>query len=251
MVFVSMLNNKLQNVIVLHIASFLLFAMFINLSSCAQQPRQESTQESMQELAQSTDMDTLPKMVGIVDGCKSRKDYENWLADYGLDYKIVTSPAEADSCALILFCGGPDLGIAPERDKLDSLVFNECRSNNIPIFGICRGMQLVCYFMGAELIEDLGELNAKHQKTADWKSRFHTLILSNGEQWRVNSRHHQAVKDVPFECSLTGKSPEGIWELLVAADSSMMLVQCHPERSEMRGTEVEQASINYIKSKLE
>ncbi len=249
--FVSMLNNKLQNVIVWHIASFLLFVMSINLSSCAQQPRQESTQEPMQELTQSTDMDTLPKMVGIVDGCKSHKDYEDWLSDYGVDYKIVTSPAEADSCALILFCGGPDLGIAPERDKLDSLVFNECRSKNIPIFGICRGMQTVCYFMGAELIEDLGKLNAKHQKTADWKSRFHTMILSNGEQWRVNSRHHQAVKDVPFECSLTGKSPEGIWELLVAADSSMMLVQCHPERSEVRGTEVEQASINYIKSKLE
>lgn len=251
MAFVAMLNNKLQNVIVLHIASFLLFVMSINLSSCAQQPRQESTQETMQELTQSTDMDTLPKMVGIVDGCKSRKDYENWLSEYGVDYKIVTSLAEADSCALILFCGGPDLGIAPERDKLDSLVFNECRSKNIPIFGICRGMQIVCYFMGAELIEDLGELNLKHQKTADWKSRFHTLILSTGEQWRVNSRHHQAVKDVPFECSLTGKSSEGIWELLVAADSSMMLVQCHPERSEMRGTEVEQASINYIKSKLE
>ncbi len=251
MALVSSINNKLQNVIVLHIASFLLFVMSINLSSCAQQPRQESTQETMQELTQSTDMDTLPKMVGIVDGCKSHKDYEEWLSEYGLDYRIVTSPDEADSCALILFCGGPDLGIAPERDKLDSLVYEECKSKNIPIFGICRGMQIVCYFMGAELIEDLGELNAKHQKTADWKSRFHTMILSNGEQWRVNSRHHQAVKDVPFECSLTGKSSEGIWELLVAADSSMMLVQCHPERSEMRGTEVEQASINYIKSKLE
>lgn len=251
MAFVSSINNKSLNVIVWHIASFLLFAMFINLSSCAQQPRQESTQEPMQETEQSTDMDNSSKIVGIVDGCKSRKDYEDWLSDYGVDYKIVTSPAEADSCALILFCGGPDLGITPERDKLDSLVYEECRSKNIPIFGICRGMQIVCYFMGAELIEDLGELNAKHQKTADWKSRFHTLILSNGEQWRVNSRHHQAVKDVPFECSLTGKSSESIWELLVAADSSMMLVQCHPERSEMRGTEVEQASINYIKSKLE
>lgn len=251
MALVSSINNKSLIGIAWHIASFLLFVMSINLLSCAQQPRHESTQEPIQETEQSTDMDNSSKIVGIVDGCKSHKDYEDWLSDYDVDYRIVTSPAEADSCALILFCGGPDLGIAPERDKLDSLVFNECKSKNIPIFGICRGMQIVCYFMGAELIEDLGELNAKHQKTADWKSRFHTLILSNGEQWRVNSRHHQAVKDVPFVCSLTGKSPEGIWELLVAADSSMMLVQCHPERSEMRGTEVEQASINYIKSKLE
>ena len=251
MAFVSSLNNKFLVIITWYIANCLMLVMSINLSSCTQQPSQQSIQQPVQETEQSSDMNNPPKMVGIVDGCKSRKDYEGWLAEYGLDYKIVTSPAEADSCAMILFCGGPDLGIAPERDILDSLVFEECKSKNIPILGICRGMQIVCYFMGAELIEDLGEFNLRHQKTADWKSRFHTLILSNGEQWRVNSWHHQAVKDVPFECSLTGKSPEGIWELLVAADSSMMLVQCHPERSEMRGTEVEQASINYIKSKLE
>ncbi|MBR5983945.1 MAG: gamma-glutamyl-gamma-aminobutyrate hydrolase family protein [Bacteroidales bacterium] len=190
------------------------------------------------------------KIVGIVDGCKSHKNYEDWLTEYGLAYKTVTNSAEAESCALIIFCGGPDLGIDTVRDKLDSLVYEECKNKNIPIFGICRGMQEICYLMGAELIEDLGDLNAKHQRYADGKSRYHQLLLSNGEQWRVNSRHHQAVKNVPFECSLTGKSPEGIWELLLAADGSMMLVQCHPERKEMRGTEIEKASINFIKSKL-
>ena len=228
MALVSSINNKSLIGIAWHIASFLLFVMSITLSSCAQQPRQESTQEPMQELTQSTDMDTLPKMVGIVDGCKSHKDYEDWLSDYGVDYRIVTSPAEADSCALILFCGGPDLGIAPERDKLDSLVFNECRDKNIPIFGICRGMQLVCYFMGAELIEDLGELNAKHQKTSDWKSRFHDLILNNGEQWRVNSRHHQAVKDPAPGIRITARSADGIveaWET-----PQIVAVQFHPAK---------------------
>lgn len=202
-------------------------------------------QQSSQNKPQSTD-----KIIGIVDGCKSHKNYEDWLAEYGLAYKTVTTPAEADDCALIIFCGGPDLGIDTVRDKLDSLVYEECRDKNIPIFGICRGMQEICYLMGAELIEDLGDLNAKHQKHADGKSKYHPLLLSNGEQWRVNSRHHQSVKNVPFECSLTGKSPEGIWELLLASDGSMMLVQCHPERKEIRGSEIEKASINFIKSKL-
>ena len=223
-----------------HFIGCLLFSIYITNTSFAQQP--------VQNIAESPN--EANKIIGLVDGCKSFKDYENWLSEYGLAYKIISSPAEADSCAIMIFCGGPDLGINPERDKLDSLVYEECKSKNIPIFGICRGMQIVCFFMGAELIEDLGDLNMKHQKTANWKSRFHTLILSTGEQWRVNSRHHQAVKDVPFECSLTGKSPEGIWELLVAADDSKMLVQCHPERPEMRGSEIEKASISYIKSKL-
>ncbi len=230
------LANKNYSVIVtLYVLMFT--TMYANLHSFAQQ--------SCQNKPQSTD-----KYVGIVDGCKSHKNYEDWLAEYGLAYKTVSTPAEADDCAIIIFCGGPDLGIDTVRDKLDSLVFEECKNKNIPIFGICRGMQEICYLMGAELIEDLGDLNAKHQKHADGKSKYHPLLLSNGEQWRVNSRHHQAVKNVPFECSLTGKSPEGIWELLLATDGSMMLVQCHPERKEIRGTEIEKASINFIKSKL-
>ena len=70
------------------------------------------------------------KIVGIVDGCKSHKNYEDWLTEYGLAYKTVTNSAEAESCALIIFCGGPDLGIDTVRDKLDSLVYEECKNKN-------------------------------------------------------------------------------------------------------------------------
>lgn len=189
-------------------------------------------------------------MIGIVDGCKTRQSYENWLTEYGLDYKIVSDPADADGCDVMIYCGGPDFGNNPERDHLDTVVFEECKAKRIPILGVCRGMQVVSHLMGAELIEDLGELNAKHKKDEDGNSRFHPLILSTGEQWQVNSRHHQAVTATPFECSLTGTSPEGILELLVAADGSKMLVQCHPEMKEMRGTEIEKACIAFIKSKV-
>lgn len=189
-------------------------------------------------------------MIGIVDGCKDRRSYENWLTEYNLAYKIVTSSCEAVGCDIMLFCGGPDLGVNVDRDKLDLAVWTECKSQNIPIIGVCRGMQEICYFMGGELIDDLGDLNPFHKRTEDGKSSFHPLLLSNGKQWRVNSRHHQAVKIVPFECALTGKTPEGIWEFLLAADNSKMLVQCHPELKEMRGSEIEQECIRYIKSKL-
>ena len=189
-------------------------------------------------------------MIGIVDGCKTRQSYEKWLTEYGFDYKIVSNPVDADECELMIYCGGPDFGINTERDQLDAAVFEECKAKRIPILGVCRGMQVVCHFMGAELIEDLGELNAKHKKTDEGKSRFHPLILNTGEQWQVNSRHHQAVKTSPFECSLIGRSPEGILELLAAADGSKLLVQCHPEMIEMRGTEIEKTCIHFIESKL-
>lgn len=189
-------------------------------------------------------------MIGIVDGCKTRQSYENWLLDYHLPYKIVSDPAEIIGCDLMIFCGGPDVGENVERDRLDAAVWEKCKENKIPILGICRGMQEICYFMGAELIEDLGAWNAIHKKTEEGTSNFHPIYLSDGRQWRVNSRHHQAVKSVPFKCSLTGKSPEGIWELLLAADGRKMLVQSHPEMQEMRGTEIEQACLSFIKSKI-
>lgn len=189
-------------------------------------------------------------MIGIVDGCKTRQTYENWLEEYALAYKIVTSSEEAVGCELIIFCGGPDIGENVERDRLDAAIWEKCKEKKIPILGICRGMQEICHFMGAELIEDLGVWNAIHKKTKEGTSNFHPVYLSDGRQWRVNSRHHQAVKNVPFKCSLTGKSPEGIWELLLAADDSKLLVQSHPEMKEMRGTEIEQACMSFIKRKL-
>ena len=189
-------------------------------------------------------------MIGIVEGCKTINSYEKWLTEYRLNYKVVSSAAECLDCKVMIFCGGPDIGTNTERDKLESLVFDECIKKNISILGVCRGMQIVCYLMGADIIEDLGELNTKHKKREDGISNFHTIVLSDGKQWQVNSRHHQAVKTVPFDCSLTGKSVDGIWELLVAADDSKMLVQCHPEMQEMRGTEIEQMCIEFLKRKL-
>ena len=61
MAFASSLNNKTLIGNAWHIASYLLFAMSINLYSCAQQPEQESTQEPIQETALSIDMNNPPK----------------------------------------------------------------------------------------------------------------------------------------------------------------------------------------------
>ena len=109
---------------------------------------------NIHSFAQQSDKKSQHKMIGIVDGAKSRKNYEDWLVDYGLAYRIVTSPAEADDCSVVIFCGGPDLGIDTKRDKLDSLVYEECRDKNIPIFGICRGMQEICFLMCSMSIWD-------------------------------------------------------------------------------------------------
>jgi len=185
-------------------------------------------------------------MVGIVAGCFSQDTYEKWLQHNSITYKIVSSSKEARDVDVMLFCGGPDFGLKPERDALDKEIFDFCQAHHVPIFGGCRGMQVIAHFLGAELIQDLGELNDIHKAMPDKQSRFHDIVLSNGQHWRVNSRHHQAVKCPPFACEVSAQAEDGTWEMMVSEDGLFFLVQCHPEMEEMWGSEVERASIDYL-----
>ena len=186
-------------------------------------------------------------MIGIVALCNQQANYEQWLTHYQIPYQIVSNEQQARSVSCMLFCGGPDWGKNPERDALDRRIFNCCQEHHIPILGICRGMQLVALFLGAQLIEDLGDKNAIHKACANSESRFHSILLSDGQTMRVNSRHHQAVNNEPMACALTAKSADGTYELMLSADEQFLLVQCHPERQEMWDSPLEQMCIRFIK----
>ena len=51
---------------------------------------------------------------------------------------------------------------------------------------------------------------------------------------------------VPMPCTLEGRAEDGTLELLQSADGQLLLVQCHPEREEMRGTAIEQMCLEFI-----
>lgn len=186
------------------------------------------------------------RMVGIVALCREEEQYTKWLSERQLAYTIVHDEAEAAGVAVMIFCGGPDWGKRPERDALDRRIYDYCVAHQIPMLGICRGMQEIAYFMGAALIEDLGELNAIHKAQTNGASRQHAILLSDGQQLMVNSRHHQAIDSVPMPCALEGRAEDGTLELLQSADGQLLLVQCHPEREEMRGTAIEQMCLEFI-----
>ena len=191
-------------------------------------------------------------MVGIVGLCKEQVNYEKWLTHYQIPFKTVENEQQAEGVKCMLFCGGPDWGVNLERDALDKRMFTYCYEHRIPMLGVCRGMQLVALFLGAQLIDDLGEKNEIHRAylTAESRikaSRFHDIHLSDGRCMRVNSRHHQAVKNIPVECVLTARSKDGVYELMLSADEQVLLVQCHPERDEMRDSPLEQLCVNFLR----
>ena len=168
-------------------------------------------------------------MVGIVALCREEEQYTQWLSERQLAYTIVHDEAEAAGVAVMIFCGGPDWGKRPERDALDRRIYDYCVAHQIPMLGICRGMQEIAYFMGAALIEDVGELNAIHKAQTNGASRQHAILLSDGRQTMVNSRHHQAVKKFGRGFKATAYSPDGVVEAIENAEYPAIGVQFHPE----------------------
>jgi len=148
----------------------------------------------------------------------------------------------------IVFTGGADIhpsfyGVnsadpISERDLCEKEYFKHY-SGKIPILGVCRGMQLINSLMGGTLYGDIvTDISEKHSihLTHNKFSSYHKIItesssfISDGT-YLVNSRHHQAVKDVAPGLSIKGKAEDGTIEIL--EDPDKILVQFHPERDEI------------------
>src|ERR1700689_2881407 len=98
------------------------------------------------------------------------------------------------------FTGAEKTEIA--RDLFEKKIFEYSQINNLPLLGICRGMQLVNVLQGGKLIQDLGNLNTIHRKTEGEPDKQHNVIIKNNSllsqivsknSGKVNSAHHQVV----------------------------------------------------------
>ncbi|HLQ31877.1 MAG TPA: gamma-glutamyl-gamma-aminobutyrate hydrolase family protein [Chloroflexota bacterium] len=136
----------------------------------------------------------------------------------------------------------------PERDELEIAALCAARERGTPVFGICRGQQLINVALGGTLYQDLpSQLTLKHDDEAvphrtarelgrDYlgheievrpESRLRS-ILGQERLW-VNTFHHQAVKSVAPGLMVTATSPDGVTEGLETPDGRILAVQCHPE----------------------
>ena len=111
-----------------------------------------------------------------------------------------------------------------------------------PIFGICRGMQVMNVALGGTLYQDLPEqlgfmhfdMKLRHYVNAAEGSVLHTLF---GERFRVNSTHHQAVRELAPGLKTTAVSLDGIIEAYEHESLPILGTQFHPERLSARTTE--------------
>ena len=129
-----------------------------------------------------------------------------------------------------------------KRDVYEMAVFTISQQNNIPLLGVCRGMQLVNCILGGTLIQDIGsDANKIHRFQQNDKAHgvnieAGTLLneIAQLERGVVNSAHHQALNVVGNGLQINSISDDGITEGLEWADKSnksfLLCIQWHPER---------------------
>jgi putative glutamine amidotransferase len=139
----------------------------------------------------------------------------------------------------------PRLGrVVPEKDETDLLVLAEAERLNLPVLAICFGVQALNVFRGGTLIQDIESQVPdclKHEQGKPLDRNSHGIRIeegsilndiSNGET-RVNSHHHQAVKQVGQNLRATAWAKDGVIECIEETRDGRFAfgVQWHPELS--------------------
>lgn len=141
----------------------------------------------------------------------------------------------------------PELGeVNPARDEMEWRALDVALSLDMPVLGICRGMQLLNVFLGGTLYQDLPtqrEEVLSHDQEAPWGHHHHHVQCTEGSHLQrvlgdcvpleINSFHHQAVKDLAPGVRCTAQAEDGLIEGIESERHRWVVgVQWHPERSE-------------------
>lgn len=143
-------------------------------------------------------------------------------------------------------------GITPERDLQELKLVRMAYDRQIPMLGICKGIQMINAALGGTLYQDIhsqkdGGVWVKHSQDEDRRFPSHTVKVENGtllhklfgkDTLQVNSFHHQACKDIAPCLRLSAISPDGIIEAIESNEyKSILGVQWHPETFVLRNSD--------------
>ena len=139
-----------------------------------------------------------------------------------------------DSC-------GEDL---PVRDGMESRIFQLCLERDVPVLGICRGIQLMNVLLGGTLYQDLPSQHpteTEHHMSPPYDRPVHQVEICKGtplfdliqtERMDVNSYHHQAVRDKAPALQTMAVSEDGLIEAVCLPERPFVWAdQWHPELS--------------------
>ncbi|MEM8923702.1 MAG: gamma-glutamyl-gamma-aminobutyrate hydrolase family protein [Actinomycetota bacterium] len=150
-----------------------------------------------------------------------------------LDGLLLTGGADIDPAR---YGAAPDPDLTPlerERDDLEFALFEAAVAADVPVLGVCRGLQVINVAQGGSLHQHVPEhlridvpfTDAVQEVTTVEGSRLHALY---GPSVAVNSLHHQTVDRVGHDITVTARADDGVVEGLELGDR-IVAVQWHPE----------------------
>lgn len=188
--------------------------------------------------------------IAILGRKKDTGNYESFFSHLPASVFTTLSQTRLSSCSGLILPGGGDItpaffgernngsrNIDTELDILQFQALDYCIRRSIPVFGICKGMQLINIAFGGTIFQNLTQADLHSQKAGS--DRYHTTVIAPssplfslyGSHMTVNSAHHQGIKKTgknlrPIQWS----EPDGCIEAILHDTLPIIGLQWHPER---------------------
>lgn len=182
---------------------------------------------------------------------KYRPNYARWLEEAGFAAERIRSVEELGRYPLLVLSGGGDMAPSsgafrdevdearlrnpkPERDELELALLAEARERQMPVLGICRGLQVLNVACGGSLwpdISDGGFETAAHTGGTKDSDDVHHRVELAGAEFEVTSHHHEGVRDLGEGLEVISRAGDGMVEALRHRELPWLGVQWHPERT--------------------
>ena len=132
--------------------------------------------------------------------------------------------------------------IEPVRDQFELSLLEMAYERQLPIAGICRGLQILNVQAGGSLFQDVPPHAIRDKSPA---TRVHTVSIKNGSvlgelyggEVEVNSLHHQSIDTVGENFQVSAISDDGIIEGIEHKELPVIAVQWHPEMLDTRNSD--------------